>query len=234
MIVFFTDQIVGSKAFLTGDEARHCSRVLRKRVGDSIMFIDGLGCIYESKLLAIGKSDCELDIIDRKTQIEKGFFTRLAISPLKSLPRFEWFIEKAVETGIDEVIPLICNRTEKMNFKPQRLQSIIVSASKQTLKAKLMQLHESVGFSDFIKTITTEQAFIPHLNEKTEFLGKMIHPQKSYTVLIGPEGDFTDNEVDLAIKNGFLPASLGQNRLRTETAGIIAGQIISTVNEINQ
>ncbi len=234
MIVFYTDQIDDQKAFLTGDEAGHCSRVLRKRAGDIIVFIDGKGSFYESEIIAVKKTECELAIIRKWEQDNKNYSLKIAISPVKNPARFEWFIEKAVETGIDTIIPLICDRTEKMNIKESRLNGIIVAASKQTLKAKFTVLQKAMSFSELVGSIETEQAFIPHLNDKTEYLGKIIKPHSSYTVLIGPEGDFTDQEVKKAIQKGIIPASLGANRLRTETAGIIAGQIIGTINEINQ
>lgn len=234
MIVFYTDQIDDQKAFLTGDEAGHCSRVLRKRAGDRVIFIDGKGSFYESEIITVKKTECELSIIRKWEQESKNHALTIAISPVKNPSRFEWFVEKAVETGIDTIIPLICDRTEKMHIKESRLKGIIVAASKQTLKAKFTSLHDPVSFRELIGSIETEQAFIPHLNDKTEYLGKIIKPRSSYTVFIGPEGDFTDEEVEIAIQNGIIPASLGANRLRTETAGIIAGQIIGTINEINQ
>ena len=233
MIIFYSEHIDGKRATLTSDEAHHCSRVLRKRVGETITFIDGKGMFYEATIGAITKTDCELEIFRKWEQEKKNYTLNIAISPLKSLPRFEWFIEKAVETGVDRIIPLICDRTEKMNIKESRLRGIILAASKQTLKAKFTELSESMSFNQLINSISGNQAFIPHLNSKTEYLGKLIRPNQSYTILIGPEGDFTDIEVESAFDKGILPASLGNNRLRTETAGIIAGQIISTINEIS-
>ncbi|MGE5355987.1 MAG: RsmE family RNA methyltransferase [Deltaproteobacteria bacterium] len=234
MIVFYTNIIKGDFASLIGDEANHCARVLRKRAGDHINFIDGKGFFYESKLISVNKNICELEIIRKQEQYQPDYKIHIAISPLKSLPRFEWFIEKAVETGIDRVIPIICERTEKSSIRMNRLQNIVISASKQTLKAKFTVIDDPMNFNEVLDNYKTDQAFIPHLNEKTEFLGKMIRPSGSYLVFIGPEGDFTEDEVSIAISKGIIPASLGNNRLRTETAGIAAAQIVATINEISR
>ena len=158
----------------------------------------------------------------------------MAVSLLKNPARFEWFVEKAVETGIDEIIPIICERTEKQNFKIQRIENIIISASKQTLKARFTKLKPMLDFRDIVLNHDSDQAFIPHLNAQSEYLGKLMEPSRSYTILIGPEGDFTDLEVKLALENGFIPASLGENRLRTETAAIVAGNIVNIINDINK
>ena len=204
MIIFYTEQIDGDKALLTGDEAGHCSRVLRKREGDNITFIDGNGYFYESEITAIRKTECDLEIIRKWEQDRKNYSLTIAISPVKSPARFEWFVEKAVETGVDVIIPVICERTEKMSIKDSRLQGIIIAASKQTLKAKFTVLQKVIPYKELINSVATEQAFIPHLNDKTEYLGKIIKPHSSYTVLIGPEGDFTDQEVKMAIQKGII------------------------------
>lgn len=232
MLVFYSEHIDDNHGLLTGVEARHCSRVLRKKPGDLIRLIDGKGFFYDARITSVGKDTCELEIIESWKQTEKTYKLTIAISPLKNPSRFEWFVEKAVETGVDRIIPVISERTEKPNVNLSRLHNIIVSASKQTLKARFTKLSQVQVFSEFVASIETDQAFIPHLNEKSEYLGKIIVPNSSYTVLIGPEGDFSPREVSDAIDLGILPASLGANRLRTETAGLVAGQIIATINEL--
>lgn len=231
MIIFHTDQIDVNSGVLYGDEANHCSRVLRKKVGDIITVIDGYGFFYESKLTSLDKNECHFEVIRNWKQNQSEYKIQVAISPLKSLPRFEWFIEKAVEIGVDTIVPIICSRTEKSNLKMSRLKNIVIAASKQTLKAKFTEIFEPQDFTSYINNINSDQAFIPHLNNETEYLGKLINIGLSYSVLIGPEGDFTEAEVSNAISNGIIPASLGGHRLRTETAGIVAGQIINTIIE---
>jgi 16S rRNA (uracil1498-N3)-methyltransferase len=231
VIIFHTDQIDNKRGVLYGDEANHCSRVLRKKAGDIITVINGSGFFFESKLISVDKNECQLEVIKNWQQTQPDYKIQIAISPLKSLPRFEWFIEKAVEIGIDTIVPIICLRTEKSNLKMSRLKNIVIAASKQTLKAKFTEILHPIDFESYVDSLAIDQAFIPHLNEETEYLGKLITSGLSYSVLIGPEGDFTDFEVSKAISKGIIPASLGGHRLRTETAGIVAGQIISTVNE---
>lgn len=231
MIIFHTDQIDNKRGVLYGDEANHCSRVLRKKVGDIITVIDGSGFFFESKLISIDKNECHLEVMKNWQQTLPEYKIQIAISPLKSLPRFEWFIEKAVEIGIDTIVPIICSRTEKSNLKMSRLKNIVIAASKQTLKAKFTEILNPIDIDTYIESIATDQAFIPHLNNETEYLGKLVTSGLSYSVMIGPEGDFTDSEVSKAITKGIIPSSLGGHRLRTETAGIVAGQIINTIND---
>lgn len=231
MIIFHTDQIDNKRGILYGDEANHCSKVLRKKTGDVITVIDGMGFFYEAKLISVNKNECDIEVLRSWQQIQPEYKIQIAISPLKSVPRFEWFIEKAVEIGIDSVVPLICERTEKVNLKMSRLQNIVIAASKQTLKAKFTKIIEPVRFDDYIQSCFADQVFIPHLNNETEYLGKLVKNGHSYSVLIGPEGDFSETEVSNAISNGIIPSSLGEHRLRTETAGIVAGQIINTIME---
>lgn len=232
MIIFYTTEINDQNAYFRDEEARHCSKVLRKRVGDIIVFTDGLGFFYEGTILNISKTECVVDI-KKKWEVPKhNYSLTIAISPTKNQARIEWFLEKVVEIGIDRIIPLICKRTEKRNLKRKRLDNILISASKQSLKAHFPVLDKAITFEDFIKSQTSSQTYIAHLNKETKYLGRVIQPSNSVIILIGPEGDFTDEELKMAFDHNISPVTLGNSRLRTETAGVVACQIVNTINEL--
>jgi len=234
MIIFFAKEIQGDHAFLIDDEARHCSKVLRKRTGDIIAFTDGKGYFYKGQLLNVSKDKCKIAILEKNKADEKPYKLSIAISPVKNPARFEWFVEKAVEIGVDSIIPLICKRTEKKNIKTSRIQNIIISASKQSLKAKFPALNPPVSFDEFISNVDPQNTFLAHLNEDSVYLGKIEKPEDEIVLLIGPEGDFADEEISKAIDLGIKPVTLGSSRLRTETAGVVACQIINTVYELEK
>ncbi|MEZ4907280.1 MAG: RsmE family RNA methyltransferase [Saprospiraceae bacterium] len=232
MIIFYAKDVDSEFAYLDGDEAKHCSKVLRKRVGDELVCIDGRGNFLKGEIVSIEKTACKILIKETWEQKNKKYNTKIAVSLLKNPSRFEWFVEKAVETGIDEIIPMISDRTEKQSVKIQRLENIVISASKQTLKAKFTKINPVMTFNEIINDTIEGQGIIPHLNEMTEYMGNILKKDHSYTILIGPEGDFTEQEVDFALSSGFVPASLGDNRLRTETAAIVAGEIVNIINNL--
>ena len=232
MIIFFTQEINENKAYLTADEARHCYKVLRKKVGDIIDFTDGEGYFYKGKLIDVQKDKCQLEILEKNKAVSPSYNLTVAISPVKNPSRFEWFVEKAVEIGINTIVPLICKRTEKPHIKTSRLQKIIVSASKQSLKPEFAKLSAPVSFEQFIDQIDPSTAYMAHLSDDAKYLGKMIKPKSSATILIGPEGDFTEKEIEKALSAGIKPVTLGSYRLRTETAGVAACQIVNTINEM--
>jgi 16S rRNA (uracil1498-N3)-methyltransferase len=231
MIIFYSKNITNNVALLIEDEARHCAKVLRKRVGEQVRFTDGLGYFYNGEITNISKNECELSILNKWKGEELNYKLTIAISLVKNQSRFEWFLEKAVEIGVDRIIPIICKRTEKRNIKEKRLENILISASKQSLKAKFPILESPILFNDLIED-NNDSIFIAHLNDDAVYLGKAIKPKESYTILIGPEGDFTEEELKIAFNNGIKPVTLGTSRLRTETAGIVACQIINTINEL--
>ena len=172
--------------------------------------------------------------MEKKKVEEKPYKLSIAISPLKNPARFDWFVEKAVEIGIDSITPLICQRTEKKNIKAARINNIIISASKQSLKAKFPVLNSSVSFNEFIENTNPENTFLAHLNKKSVYLGKIDMHENEVVLLIGPEGDFTDEEISIAMQSGIKTVTLGSSRLRTETAGVVACQIINTVYEMGK
>jgi len=162
-----------------------------------------------------------------KKQSEKKI--TIAISPVKNASRFEWFLEKATEIGVSEIIPLICNRTEKQHFRYDRMKGILISAMLQSQQCWLPVLQEPVKFDKFILNEHTGQKFIAHCedeNSKLPLTNKLINHSTNKLILIGPEGDFTTEEIGLALKNNFIPVALGETRLRTETAGVVAAAIL--------
>ncbi len=232
MIIFYSNEIIDNIAILKEDEARHCSKVLRKRVGDRLRLTDGKGRFYDAEVIGITKDECKLLVKDKWDGDVLDYKLTIGISLVKNISRFEWFVEKAVEIGISRIVPLICERTEKRNIKEKRLSNILISASKQSLKAKFPYLDSPIKFKDFLDSNESKEVYIAHLNDYSEYLGKLIKPKSEIIVLIGPEGDFTKKELEYAFSKGVKPVTLGSSRLRTETAGVVSCQIVNTINEI--
>jgi len=232
MIVFYSQNIHGELAHLYEEEARHCMKVLRKRVGDKIFFTDGLGYFYNGVIESLSKSECSIRILDSKKNIGLPYNLTIAISPIKNPSRYEWFVEKSVEIGVNKIVPLLCDRTEKKNIKQKRLENIIVSASKQSLKANFPILTEPISFNDFVEKVNVKNTYLAHLLDDTEYLGKVIKPKSEIIIMIGPEGDFSTKEITIAVNLGIKTVSLGTSRLRTETAGIVSCHIVNMVNEM--
>jgi 16S rRNA (uracil1498-N3)-methyltransferase len=233
MILFFSQEIQGQKAVLSAEESRHCMLVLRKKKGDSIHFTDGKGNLYEAEILEENPKKCTLQIIKTQNNPQKrSFYTHLAIAPTKNIDRMEWLVEKLVEIGIDEISFFLGERSERKQLNISRLEKIALSAIKQSLKFTLPKLNDLRKFSELIKSIDTQQKFIAYLpEEKPQLLKNQLVINSSYTIFIGPEGDFSPNEVKSALANGFTPVSLGESRLRTETAGLVACHTIQVLNE---
>jgi 16S rRNA (uracil1498-N3)-methyltransferase len=225
MQVFYSDNISDGSAIFNSEESQHCIRVLRLRQGENITFTDGKGNMYDGEITSADFRKMEAKIISVAHGYGKReYHLHMAVSPLKNHDRFEWYIEKAVEMGIDEITPLICERTEKQTVKGDRLRKLIISAMKQSVKAYLPSLHETMTFSDFVNNNFTGTKIIAHCNSifQREPVTSSIQQGENITILIGPEGDFTEKEIEDAINHGFRSVSLGESRLRTETAGIVA------------
>jgi 16S rRNA (uracil1498-N3)-methyltransferase len=232
MILFYTQKIEGDLAFLEEEEARHCAQVLRRKPGDAVSFVDGAGTFYEGKILETSKKACAIQIMERKSEPQRDFTVHIAIAPTKSNDRFEWFLEKATEIGIDEITPLLCAHSERRKIRHDRLEKVLIAAMKQSLKATLPRLHELTSLEDFIANAQADQRFIAHLDETpTPHLQEACSPKRSVLVLIGPEGDFSPTEIALAQQHNFQSVSLGPSRLRTETAGVVACHIVNLKNE---
>jgi len=217
---------------LDEDESRHCIRTLRLKVNDPIKLIDGKGNIFTAKIIEANPKRCQVEITNKETIQKKPFYSHMAIAPTKNMNRFEWFVEKATELGVDEITPLICNHSERKKINHDRLEKIIISALKQSRNPYKPILNSLLLFSGFIKKhFGQDSKFIAYCNEENKTLSSLYKRGENAVILIGPEGDFDQEEIDQATMNGFIPVSLGMNRYRTETAGIMSCQTINLLNE---
>src|SRR4030095_11747346 len=211
---------------LDEDTSRHVVQVLRMKEGEKLNLTDGKGNLITAEIINDHKKHCTVKVIDSRFTSDVSRKITIAISLLKNASRFEWFLEKATEIGVSEIIPLICERTEKQKFRYDRMKGICISAMLQSQQVWLAELHEPVKYIEYIKSMkdnTSLTKFIAHCEEpeKKQNLSTF-QPFDLSTILIGPEGDFTKQEIDLALQNNFIPVSLGETRLRTETAGVVA------------
>jgi 16S rRNA (uracil1498-N3)-methyltransferase len=228
--IFYTAQYDGQQSNLILDEetSRHIVQVLRMKEGQELNLTDGKGFLYTAKISEENKKHCHVAIIDKQFTQQRTNRVTIAISLLKNSNRFEWFLEKATEIGVSEIIPLLCERTEKEKFRNDRLHSICVSAMLQSQQVWLPSLHSPTPFNEAINNTFQEKKFIAHC-EKTMRSSLTEHlPQKTSTsiLLIGPEGDFTNEEIEAALEMNFMPVMLGNTRLRTETAGVVAAALM--------
>lgn len=211
------------------DESKHIIRVLRKKEGDQIQLTNGKGFLFNGQIISANDKKCQVQIVsfDKKTK-PWDYHLHLVIAPTKMNDRFAWFLEKATEIGVDEITPIICDNSERKIIKNERMEKVIVSAMKQSLKFQLPKLNKTVSFSEFIKKNNYGSKFIAHC-EKTDkkTLNNKIISSRNITILIGPEGDFSTKEIAIALQHQFIPLSLGESRLRTETAGIVACNTIA-------
>lgn len=210
-------------------ESRHIVKVLRHSVGDSMYVTNGNGLLINGKIINANPKHCELEIITSK-QFSKthDYYLHIGIAPTKNIDRFEWFLEKATEIGVDHITPLLCERSERKVVKNDRLEKILIAAMKQSVQYHLPVLDELQKYADFIKKPFEGQRFIAHClpDEKLSFKASLSQV-KTIQILIGPEGDFSEHEIELALKQNFRPITLGNTRLRTETAGIVATHTVN-------
>ena len=235
MQLFFTDRIEGDLAHLTEEEARHAFQVLRKQVGDPLHLIDGAGGLYYGPIVEVGKRRGAVRIETRQTEYGKRKYAlRIAIAPTKNIGRMEWLVEKATEIGVDAIQLLQCERSERKKVRLDRLEKIALAAAKQSLRAYVPKIQALTRYADWIKTERTGECYVAHCRkgEERHYLLHNYTPPSDVWVLIGPEGDFTVAEIELALARGFQPVSLGEHRLRTETAGIAVCQMIASANAL--
>jgi 16S rRNA (uracil1498-N3)-methyltransferase len=217
--------------YLDEEESRHCIKVLRKQSGDQIRITDGKGFFYDAIVTKADPRKCTFDIRQKFEEKATPFAIHIAIAPTKNADRLEWFVEKTVEIGIDTITLLNCRNSERTFTKTDRLKKVAISAMKQSVKARIPLIQEMAPFSPFVASSTEEEKFIAFVDfDNTNHLKAVASASKTYVVLIGPEGDFSDEELGLATANGFKKISLGNSRLRTETAGIVACHILNLVN----
>lgn len=228
MIVFYSTDISNQKAKLIDDECIHCSKVLRKKTGDEVFVTDGNGKLYDGIISEISKREVIIALDNELESQPKPHSRSIAIAPTKNIDRFEWFLEKATEIGITNIYPFLSSRSERKIIKPHRLEKILVSAMKQSKNFYKPTLHPLTPLDQLLKTNFEDQSkYIAHCMEPESALQKLYSSGSDAIVLIGPEGDFTAEEVELANSNDWKEVSLGNARLRTETAGIVACHLLN-------
>lgn len=237
MHIFYTPDISGNSYQLNEEESKHCIRVLRLSVGDVIQLVDGKGGFYTAEITADNPKKVGLSVLKVQTEFHKrNHYLHIAVAPTKNIDRIEWFLEKATELGIDEITPIISDRSERKIVKEDRLNKVITSAVKQSIKAYHPQLNDAISLDQFLKTPFDGECLIAHCIEGEEsgekkYISDLIEPHGRYLILIGPEGDFTPAEVETALNKNFKPLTLGENRLRTETAALA---VCFEVNYLNR
>ncbi|MEO6455173.1 MAG: RsmE family RNA methyltransferase [Ginsengibacter sp.] len=212
-----------SSLILNEDTSKHVTQVLRMQKGEKLQLTNGKGKIITTEIISENKKAAEVKVISTSDIAHQTSHITIAISLLKNSTRFEWFLEKATEIGVSAIIPIICKRTEKQHFRHQRMKAILISAMLQSQQAWSPSLSEPVKFKEVIAQSSQQQKYIAHcIDEDKKHLRNEVLLAGEHLILIGPEGDFTKDEVDEALQNNFIPVSLGSTRLRTETAGIVA------------
>jgi len=242
MHLFYTPDIQSDIYTLSAEESRHATSVLRLKASDRIHFTDGAGTLYLGEIIDPSPKACVVKIIERSEEYGKRpYDLHIAIAPTKNIDRYEWFLEKATEIGIDRITPIECMRSERRIVKQERSEKVILSAVKQSLKAYYPQLDPLTSSSELFKSgFSTPHKYIAHCDDNDSPEGRKDlfdelsnYPSQSYIVVIGPEGDFSPEEVEIAIENGYLPVSLGSSRLRTETAGVMAAAMAAMSQQNN-
>ncbi|WP_298223129.1 16S rRNA (uracil(1498)-N(3))-methyltransferase [Flavobacterium sp.] len=234
MQLFYNPQINETSTDFTFDreESKHIVKVLRKKDGDILFVTNGLGFLFKTEIVLAIDTKCTVKIVGFEKADTPKFRLHLVVAPTKMNDRFEWFLEKATEIGISEITPIICDHSERKQIKIDRFDKIVASAMKQSNQYYLPKLNEPITFKDFIKKQHDGTLFIAHCEETNKKLLKdLLQPKQDITVLIGPEGDFSNKEIELAIDHKFVPVSLGNTRLRTETAAIVACHSVVFINE---
>lgn len=216
------------------DESRHITKVLRMREGDTLKITNGTGSFFDAEISLVTPKQCVAKILKEEKVDPLPYHLHLAVAPTKLNDRYEWFLEKATEIGISEITPIICDHSERKVIKPERYEKIIQSALKQSLKAHLPVLNEAVSLKNFIESNSSNDGIrcIAHCEEDDKnSLKSVLKPNAKVTILIGPEGDFSSEEIELSLKAGFIPVSLGDSRLRTETAAVVACHSVAFINQ---
>jgi 16S rRNA (uracil1498-N3)-methyltransferase len=230
MQLFFTNNT--EKEFtLSSEESKHICKVLRKKESDTLNFTDGKGNLLIAEITTADSRKTRVSIV-KKQQKEKqhNYHLHIAIAPTKNMDRYEWFLEKATEIGIDEITPIICSRSERKVLKTERCNRILLSAMKQSLKFHLPKLNEAIALKDFLKQDFEGNKYIAHCDNSVKQELREKKKEERTLIIIGPEGDFSPKEIKMALRNNFKAVSLGTSRLRTETAGIVAVHTINMKN----
>ncbi|MCB2410859.1 16S rRNA (uracil(1498)-N(3))-methyltransferase [Hymenobacter lucidus] len=233
MPTFYAPDLAGPTYTLPEDESKHAVRVLRLGPGDAVELVDGRGGVYQAAMADANPKRCQLRITGSVQVPPRAYLTHIAVAPTKNLDRMEWLVEKAVEIGVERITFLRCSRSERRELKLERLEKIAVSALKQSGQAWLPQLDELTDFAAFLPTVAPDTTFIAHLEEgERTALSQVAAQGAGCCVLIGPEGDFTPQEIEAARQRGIRPVTLGASRLRTETAALAAVHTVHIVREL--
>lgn len=234
MYLFYVPDLDILNSFLSAEESRHCVKVLRLQKDDQIEIVDGKGNFYHAKITVPDPKKTRFSIVKVKQEFGKrNHYLHIAVAPTKNIERLEWFIEKATEIGIDEITPVLCHHSERKIINHDRLNKVITSAVKQSLKAYHPQLNQLASFPSLVTTQTEAQKWIAHCADTEKVsIKEALLPQKKYLILIGPEGDFSPQEINIALENGFQAITLGNSRLRTETAALEACFEVNFINRV--
>jgi 16S rRNA (uracil1498-N3)-methyltransferase len=232
--LFYTPDIRSEIYTLPEEESKHCTRVLRLQQGDTVYLVDGKGGRYTAIIQDAHQKKCQLQVIDKQVDYGKlPYHAHIAVAPTKNMDRIEWFVEKAVEIGVSAITFLECEHSERKQLRLDRIEKIAVSAMKQSQKGYLPLLNEMVPFRKFIQTCAPNDTFIAHLeDDATKSLKDFYKPDRPHCILIGPEGDFSIEEIAAAYAVGIRPVTLGQSRLRTETAALVACHTLQVLHDI--
>ena len=216
------------------EESKHIVKVLRKNIGDRLHITNGKGWLFTAEIVLPDIKKCNISIISKTLQPKRDYNLHLAVAPTKMNDRYEWFLEKATEIGIDSITPIFCDRSERKVIKTERFEKILQSAMKQSLNCYLPKLNNAIPFKSFIKQNFEGELYIAHCEETDrKSLKQLLQPKKQITILIGPEGDFSGKEIEQALQNKFKPVTLGETRLRTETAALVTCHSVAFINEVH-
>tara|TARA_R110002049_G_scaffold29600_4_gene100686 strand:+ start:1101 stop:1805 length:705 start_codon:yes stop_codon:yes gene_type:complete len=234
MQLFFNPNITETTKDFSFDkeESRHIVKVLRKNTGDALHITNGNGWLFTAVVIIPDIKKCTVSMVSKTLQPKRNYNLHLAVAPTKMNDRYEWFLEKATEIGIETITPIICDHSERKVIKKDRFEKILQSATKQSLNCYVPKLNDAITFKDFIAQDFTGDLFIAHCEETDrKSLKTELNSKTDITILIGPEGDFSVKEIKTALQNNFIPVTLGETRLRTETAAIVACHSVAFVNE---
>ena len=235
MQLFYNPDITEvSKQFsFNKEESKHIAKVLRKKEGDTLNITNGKGWLFKAEITLIRQNKCSVKVISKELKPKRGYNLHLAVAPTKMNDRYEWFLEKAMEIGVHEITPVICDHSERKVVKLERYERVLLSAMKQSLHLSFPKLNEPVSFQEFMDRPLKGSMLIAHCEHVMEkpYLQKKVHPWQAVNILIGPEGDFSQEEIKSALSHGWEQISLGESRLRTETAAIVACHTVAMVNQ---
>ena len=234
MQLFYNPNVSETASLVTfsKEESKHIVKVLRKKVGDTLHVTNGYGWLFEAEISEADIKKCTASITSNALQPKRNYVLHLAVAPTKLNDRFEWFLEKATEIGIDSITPILCDHSERKVIKPERYEKVILSAMKQSSQCYLPKLNPLISFESFLKQEHKAQLSIAHCEDsERKSLKSELRANENATILIGPEGDFSVKEITMALQQNFIPVTLGKNRLRTETAAVVACHSVAFVNE---